>query len=245
MPIRDLTVLFQIVDKVSSVLNPILDKVDSVDGSEIEIGINMDPGQAAAQASAFQSSLDALEGAGEKLTTALEKATNAEDKEGKAAEESGKKTKGAGEAAKQTGGHFQHLKQSVDSASERLHNIKSHLDGVKTKLLAVQAVMTGIAAVAIMSTAKTESLVEELKGVKGEAFAAPLIEWANQGSDLDWSGKKQRLTIATDLSDLGYNTDDIKKIWHRNREVFLPEDWPDEEVWHPVSIRAGSGPGWS
>jgi len=53
MPIRDLTILFQIIDKASQVLNPILTKLEAYDGSEVEIGINLDPGQAAAQVSSL------------------------------------------------------------------------------------------------------------------------------------------------------------------------------------------------
>src|SRR5512143_3902685 len=117
MPIRDLTILLQIIDKASRVLDPILTKLDAVDGTEIEIGVNMDPGQAAAQASAFGSSLESLQSASDKVSGALEKAAGAEQKEGKEAEAAGKKTKESGQAADQASGHFHKLQQYVDGAS--------------------------------------------------------------------------------------------------------------------------------
>jgi len=221
MPIRDLTVLFQIVDKVSSVLNPILDKVDSVDGSEIEIGINLDPGQAAAQVSSFESSLESLQAANDKLTGSLDKASGAEQKEGKAAEEAGKKTKKSGEDAKYATGLYGQLQKSLDQTANRFENLADKIDPIKGKLLALQATVMSLATMAIYSTAKTKSLVEELKGLRGESYAAPLIEWAQQGKNLDYTSKGQRLTIATDLSDLDYSTDEVKKYGEEIEKFFF------------------------
>lgn len=210
MPIRDLTVLFQIIDKASGILDPILSKLESVDGSEIEIGVNLDPGQAAAQASLFESSLNNLQEASDKLTGALEKAAGAEQKEGKAADEAGRKTKGAGEAAKQASGYFQHLKDNVQHASERLNDLKGHLDGVKTKLLAIQATLLGMTVLSVLSSAKTERLVEELKGVQG-TNAEAYLSWAEQGSGKAYTTRTQRLEMAMDLSTLNYSVDETKR----------------------------------
>lgn len=222
MPIRDLTVLFQIIDRASGILDPLLSKMDSIDGSSIDMEVNLDPGQASAQAAIFESSLGKLQEANEKLTSSLEKVAGDEKKEGKEAEAAGKKTKEAGEGAKQASGHFQTLQNTVEGASKKFNDMKSHLDGIKTKLLAIQAVITGIAAVAVMSSAKTETLVEELNGLKGEQFAAPIIEWANEGSGgKAWTSKTQRLQIGADLSEMGYNPDEVKKYGTEIEKYFF------------------------
>lgn len=221
MPIRDLTILLQIIDKASRVLDPILTKMDAVDGTEIEIGVNMDPGQAAAQASAFESSLESLQSASDRVSKTLEKAAEAEQKEGKEAEAAGKKTKESGQAADQASGHFHKLQQYVDGASQKFSNLKDHLDGVKTRLLAIQGAILGIAAISVYSSAKTETLVEELRGLKGEAYATPLLEWAEQSKGLAWSSKKQRLAIAADLSELGYNPTEVSNYGQEIEKYFF------------------------
>lgn len=211
MPVRDLTVLFQIMDKVSGVLDPILNKLDALDGRQVVASADMDTSGAVAGASALESSLDSLQGANEKVAGSLEKVAGAEQKEGKAAEDGGKKTKKSGDEAKYAAGLYGQLQRTLDTTAQKFDHLKDKIDPIRGKLLAVQATLIGMATVAVYSTAKTQSLVEELKGLKGEGFAAPLIEWANKGSDLDYTSKSQRLTIATDLSDLDYNVADTKK----------------------------------
>jgi len=209
MPVRDLTILFQIIDKASNILDPILNKLDQVDGREIVASASVDADTSGADA--LEGALASLDSANQKVANSLEKVAGSEQKEGKAADEAGKKTKKSGDDAKYATGLYGQLQRTLDSTASKFEHLKDKLDPIKGKLLAIQAVLIGFGTAAVLSTAKTQSLVEELKGLKGEGYAAPLIEWANKGSALDYTSKSQRLTIATDLSDLDYNVEDTKK----------------------------------
>ncbi|MDM7911905.1 MAG: hypothetical protein QUS09_02305, partial [Methanotrichaceae archaeon] len=145
------------------------------------------------------------------MVGSMEKVAKSGEKEGKEAETAGKKTRKSGEDAKHSASLYSQLQKSLDATASKFDSISDKLDPLKGKILAVQASLMGLGTVAVYSSAKTESLVEELKGLKGEAYAAPLLDWAKQGSGKAYTSKSQRLAIATDLSDLNYSTDEIKK----------------------------------
>lgn len=221
MPIRDLSVLFKLVDRVSQVFNPIVDKMNEIDGSEVTVGLTADARDAITQTLEFQESLDGLANSSDQAANAVDKTTNAAKKEADKAGEAAKKTKEAGEAAKAGGSYFDRFSSSLSGASDKLTRLADRLDGVKNKLLAAQAVVTGFATAALLSASKTESLIDEIQDLRGMEVAKPLVEWAEKGNDIDWTNRSQRLTIATDLSDLDYGVEETKKYGEEIEKAFF------------------------
>lgn len=109
----------------------------------------------------------------------------------------------------------------MDATANKFDTLASKIEPIKNKLLGIQASVLALGTVAVYSSAKTESLVDELKGLKGEDFAAPIIEWAGEGKGKAWTSKSQRLMIGADLSEMGYNADEVKQYGTEIEKFFF------------------------
>jgi hypothetical protein len=147
-----------------------------------------------------------------KLKGTLDKTTESEKKEAQAAKQAGQETKGAGDAAKYSDNLFGRFHQTIDTASSKLSGLKQALDPIKTKLLALSAVVVGFGTMAVFSSAKVESMIDELDRLHGLDFSKQIQQWAELGSGQAWSGKSQRLAISLDLADLNISSGDIQKF---------------------------------
>ena len=210
MPVRDLTVVLSIIDRGSKILDAILQKKAQLEGKEINVKASVDGDTSGADA--LEGSLDQLDGTAAKVKGTLDKTTESEKKEAQAAKEAGQETKGAGDAAKYSDNLFGRFHQTLDTASSKLSGLKQSLDPIKTKLLALSAVVVGFGTMAVFSSAKVESMIDELDRLHGLDFSKQIQQWAELGSGQAWSGKSQRLAISLDLADLNMDSSDIQKF---------------------------------
>ncbi|MFB3764826.1 MAG: hypothetical protein ACE14P_06205 [Methanotrichaceae archaeon] len=218
MPVRNLEVLFDVVDRGSKILDPILAKLEKLEGKKVTAEASVEADTSGAEA--LEGALASLDGAGKKVSQSLDNASGSAEKQGKAAETSGKKTKESGDAAKYSANFFGQFHKALDTTASKFDKLGDKLSPIKGKLLALQATFVGLGIAGIYASAKNQSLVEELVSLKGNA-AQPLIDWASQGTGKAYTSKSQRLAMAADLSDLDYSTDETKKYGEEIEKYFF------------------------
>jgi hypothetical protein len=206
MPVRDLSVIFRVLDYGSRLLNPILETLDDIGTRDVTIGVGADTGGAASSIQDTAQAVTDMGAVGEKAAAKMQQASEAATKEAKAEKEVASSTR-------EVTGLYGKLVNVLETVKGKSDELKESLKKSWKEILAIQGSIMGFGTAAIASAAASEELTESLINIKGgEGAAAPLIEWAAAAKDVTYSSNGTRLAIASTLSMLHLSDKETMKM---------------------------------